>query len=206
MSDTCEQRKRPRMLCWPPQCCVPAFVYAALLSEDIEPIEPQFLARMIGVRVGPGDANPYGLPIASKKKEFGVTAGDAKIAIGRLLDMHANHLGFRHIPFSTIQFELYPDVLREALESKCYVGAGVDPSRLPIPALQGLRHVVRLAALDGVRIQFIDDCSQTPSLIEIDWDTLERAILAVDDGFWVIGRKECLAFKNSLPISGVTSL
>lgn len=184
---------------WPPHCCVPAFVHAALLAEGVVPPEPRYLAHAIGVQVGSTDPNPFGLQVTADADERGVKPAHAVGTISRILADCAPFLAFRHVPFTTITFQLFEDVLAEALARRCTVGAGVDPSLLPLPSIPHQRHVVHVIHYSDHRADFVDDSAGAGPPIRVDWLTLERAVHAVCDGFWILGRQERLNLQHCLP-------
>lgn len=192
------RRQGETIPCWPPHCCVPAFVHASFISRGLTPPPPHILARALGVRIGPGDPNPFGLDVALNPLERGVCPSDAVLKLNTLLVECAPGHAFRHIPFRTIAHEQYNSVLAAALAALCSIGVGVDPAQLPIVASPEQRHVVALLEIVEDGVTFCDD-STGGEHGHISWDALERAVLDVADGYWVIGHESALNLPDCLP-------
>ena len=174
---------------WPPQCCVPAFVFGGLSHLGAKINAPLVLPSFLGVRVGPQDSNPLGLPVARMNETTGITASAATIAIATVLAGIDGNFGFRHLPFSKIEFGLYEDVLRHALDRGVVVGVGVKWSELRTSGSdESPLHLLRVTSFDeGVLTLFDDSHELEVPRFQQDWRNVERAILAAGDGFWLLG-------------------
>jgi len=186
---------------WPPHCCVPAFVEGALGQLGYAAPSQEALARVLRVTVGPSDPNPFSLPISADASEWGVRPEVAADAIEQVVSAANQSLAFRHIPFSTIALESYRAVLAAALRGGACVGTGIDPLRLKLGNVPDRRHLVRVRALSGSTVSFIDDSADAPTPIEESWGLLEFAVLDVADGFWLIGSVTALTLDYCLPFS-----
>lgn len=181
---------------WPPHCCVPAFVHAALLHYGVSVKVPETLPSILGVVVGPNDANPLALPI-SRSQIRGVTASEARQRINQLFIELGLPVRFRHVPLKHIDFGLYEDVLECALARELVVGVGVEYSRLAASERRS-QHVLRVLRTTNHRVSLFDDSGETePAHLTAHWDDLERAILAAPDGFWLVGLPEQLALQHT---------
>lgn len=122
---------------WPAQCCVPAFLYAAVssLAQRVLPEGPvtrRALARLMGVTLSPDDANPWGLPTSSLPSDWGVSPAQALEvfpAVAALLGAQADLvLGIR--PMDEIPFRLYEDELLELGAKNAVVAVSFDHAAL----------------------------------------------------------------------------
>lgn len=188
---------------WPPHCCVPAFVHAALEIFGIPFEAPFTLPTLLGVRVGPADSNPLALPVAAPGEVCGVTASEAERSINRLFHDLELPLHFRHVPFNEITLRLYDDVLRCALDRELVVGLGLDYSQLVTPkGKSGTLHVLRVLTMANNQLLLFDDSHECrPPQFSCSWDEVERTVLAVPDGYWLIGSSANLALAYTLPWS-----
>jgi hypothetical protein len=181
---------------WPPQCCVSAYIYAALSHHGIRYANPSELPALLETSVRPTDANPLGLPVTTDDSTQGVTAAKATRTLGHLLADIAPTIGFRHLPLKVIPLGLYDEILEDALKRGLTVGVGVDVSLLDlgehnVPVL----HVFRVHSFDRHQITLFDDSKEcAPPTIKRSWERIEQAILAAADGFWLIGPEQELAF------------
>lgn len=186
---------------WPPQCCVPAFVHAALLMHGVTIAHPDVLPGILGVRVRPDDDNPLSLPAADAENPPGVAAARADATINRLLRDLATPLRSRRIPFSHVSLGLWEDVLDAALSRSITVGLGLDYGVL-IGRLndRSAQHVLRVVERIPRALHLFDDSGEsTPSSFTVDLDRVERAALAISDGFWMIGPAQELDLPGTLP-------
>lgn len=185
---------------WPPQCCVPAFVDAALRQLGVVPPERTELAKQIGVQVGPNEGNPFGLDTAESNRERGVTVEVATLTINRLLEKMRCDLAFRHIRLHEIALDGGISVLQEALGRQLAVGVGVDYQRISRGPSPETRHVLRVLGLAEQRVTVVDDSGEdSRGTFELPWDELEMAIRAAADGFWILGVANALEFPLTLP-------
>src|SRR5208337_438145 len=175
---------------WPPQCCVPAFLYAALKSNGVAVKPPAALPARLGVRVSPGDANPFKLPVAIPPEPSGVTVAEITKRITAILQQLNPDLGFRHLRLKEIPFELYEVFLEKALRIGLTVGVGVNYAnflsarRSRDPTL----HVFRVISVITNTVTLFDDSGECkPGKVIENWVTIERAALSADDGFWLVG-------------------
>lgn len=186
---------------WPPQCCVPAFVQSALRELGVACPTGPALARILGVRVERDQANPFDLPLATRSDPAGVRAADAEKDINLLCWRLGAPVHFRHVPFLTIACEAWEEVLREADDAGAIVGVGVDYRRLSgtgsnRPAL----HVLRILGAGGGALSVRDDSGEsTPDTFEVDRERLLSSVLAVPDGFWIMGAERCMTLRFALP-------
>ncbi len=186
---------------WPPQCCVPAFLYAAIIELGIPFDKPEQLPAMLGVRVVRNEANPFGLLTAETTESAGISAASAAKAIEIFLRNNATTLRFRHIRLCEITLGLCEDVLREALRRKVIVGIGVDYSILS-GQQSGERplHVFRVSSIEQSTLTLFDDSGECePRVIDVSWDAAEHATVAADDGLWLIGSVPSLQLPYTLP-------
>jgi hypothetical protein len=188
---------------WPPRCCVPAFLFAALSTRKIVIREPQLLARALGVKVAKGDANPLDLPIAQPSEPSGVSSSHAAQTISNFLRDMNSPIRFRHIKLNEITFGLYEDVLGEALKRGVAAGIGVDCANLYADqAMETSLHVFRVVRLKANEITLVDDSHETrPSEFTLPWIRAERASLAASDGFWLVGNFNDLVLPHTLPFA-----
>ena len=185
---------------WPPQCCVPAFVHRSIQLVGVEPPRPEQLAFAFNVKVDSLDPNPWNLPVSSSREDRGVVLQRATQIIPSILSDIAPHIQFRHIPFNTIALELYKEVLSEALGRALPVGVGVDPHVLSIPNAEAEnRHILRIESVQERQVHLVDDSSGRATPLAVPWEVLERAVIAIADGYWIFGRESDLDFSNTLP-------
>jgi len=176
---------------WPPCCCVAAFVEAALREFGHGVDDRRALAAELGIRVGERDGNPWDLPIEADSERRGLLKADAERRLPSVLRKYDADLRFRHVPFNMVTLRLYPELLAQALEQGCVVGVGVDMALLRCE--QGsLRHVLRVQGPSSEsRVTLLDDSrASPPARMESDWERVERAVRHIDDGFWIIGRRD----------------
>lgn len=80
-------------------------------------------------------------------------------------------------------------------------GTGFDYSVISGTPLPITRHVARIERGESRRfVMILDDTAGTPPAHHtLQWDRLESAVRAIDDGYWVIGSPESLDFDHALP-------
>ena len=188
---------------WPDQCCVPAFVHAALLRLGVACPVPEALPGILGVRVPPGQENPLGLPLSDDEHPAGVTAVDAERAVNRMCRELNLPIRLRRVPFLTITFDLWEDVLAAALDRGAVVGIGVDYRVLAkADPLSSAQHVLRVVSLQEDALELFDDSGESnPPRLHVDRDRVHRAVLAISDGLWIMGRERDLTLPYTLPWS-----
>lgn len=173
---------------WPPHCCVPAFINAALIRLGYPPDDPYILPGLLGVCVGPKDLNPLKLRVTDDNNERGLSATDAVARINRLFKTQHSNIVFQHVPLKTIAYNLYEEFMEAALENDIVVGIGVDYPILSNNHGPTCRHVLRVERLYSGLVHLFDDSLELdPPHIETDFEQIERASLNVADGFWLIG-------------------
>jgi hypothetical protein len=183
---------------WPPQCCVAAFLVAALKCQGSPYPKPEELPLMLGTRVSIADENPLGLSIVLDEKMKGVSVYSFIELIGPILNKAAPNLAFRYLPFSKIPLGLYEEFLSEALEQKLTIGIGVEFSALKIKSIfSPAFHILRILEIKDSEVILFDDSKESsPPLISISWELVEAAALAADSGFWILGLKKSFNFKK----------
>lgn len=180
---------------WPPACCVAAFIAEALRQFGHPILNRRTLAKQLGIRVGPNKENPWHLTEESDPDLQGLLVSDAKKLMPKILKQYDKNLGFRHIPFRTVAFGLFEEVLNHALKQGCLVAVGFNKAMLF--SEEGIiRHVARITTVnDGLKVLILDDTYGVPARQTIvEWRYLEEAVYSVDDGFWIIGRTDQLEF------------
>jgi len=178
---------------WPPCCCVAAYVATALCICGHPTIDRAWLARQLGIRVGPTDENPWGLPLASDPSLRGLLLSEAEGRIPAVLHQFNSNLSFRHIPFRDVTLNLFSDLLDQAIAQKCVTGAGFNRA-LIFPAPAPIRHVARiLPHSTPEQVVILDDTAGVPpAKLAAAWSALETAVYGIDDGFWLIGKERAL--------------
>ena len=153
---------------WPAQCCVPAFLIAAMRRYAADNLlvlddkSARIAAHTIGVIVGPSDPNPWGLPTSDHSDEHGVTVERAMDNFERLLEQFEmrERLRLAVVPLNTITFELYENALIELSKDGTTIaiafsypdlieGHGARTSTL----LAAGRHLCRLTPLSAKEMQ-----------------------------------------------------
>lgn len=187
---------------WPPHCCVPAFVHAALNANRITPRSPAVLSALLRVRVGAEDENPFGLPVAEPHGVRGVTASDAAQSIQALLADMDSPISFRYVPFNRVPYGMYEEVLHEALLRGLVVGLGLDVAKLDLaPRTSPALHVFRVIGFNNKQVTLFDDSREcSPAEMTRAWDEIELSVLAAFGGFWFFGPKTELALTNAPPL------
>lgn len=186
---------------WPPQCCVPAFVFAAIKQFGIEPPHRKLIAESLSVGVLESDENPWNLHVVTSYIDAGVKPSHAMRCINKLLREYANELRFIHIPFSTIAYGLYDEVIAQSLERSVVVGIGLDWSALSKVGTGGAKHVARVTQMTKKGLQLVDDSSDSSaSSLFASWDTVNWSTREPLDGLWLIGPLDLLTFSSTNPI------
>jgi dCTP deaminase len=180
---------------WPPHCCVPAFLHAALKELGHADIDPAKLATKIGVKVGPLDSNPFGLQVVESATARGVLPSVAVRTINVLLGEINSDFAFRHLRFNEIACDGEFEVLETALRRQLIVGVGLDYSHLDSSVLPQTRHLMRISRAVEHDIELADDF--TGGIQMRRWDHVELASKALLDGFWLIGPRNQLQFPLS---------
>lgn len=186
---------------WPPECCVPAFVHAALIGHGVDCPYPSVIPGILGVKVHAGQENPLGLQLTNEGHPSGITAADADREINRLLVELGGKLAFERVLFSTIIFGMWEEFLEIALALDIVVGVGVDYEILTGKSLRlPAQHVVRVLEKNGEKLVLCDDSGETmPPVFLTSTDILRDAVNAISDGFWMIAPSSALlAVQNDL--------
>lgn len=175
---------------WPSECCVAAFVVAALAQLGYSGTDRVGLARRLGTRVGPDKPNPWGLTVESDPKLVGVQVADAKRLVPPVLKEFNDDLCFRHVPFSKITLGLFAELLNQILSRGAIAGIGFNYAPF-VGRSDTLRHVVRIIPTsDAEKVMLLDDTvGSPPREFLATWAELIPQVHAVSDGFWIIGRR-----------------
>lgn len=186
---------------WPPECCVPAFLHGAMLAKAVAVAVPDVLPSILGVRVRPDQENPLGLALADPRNPPGIRAADAEREINRFFSELELPLRFRRVPFLQIAMGLWEEVLDAALAKGLVVGLGVDYGVLMQRTTpRSAQHVLRVLARKGDQLEVVDDSGETsPARFEVATDRASEAVLAIPDGFWMIGEERDLHLPFTLP-------
>jgi len=178
---------------WPPCCCVAAYLAEALRIHGYTDIDRPWLARELGICVGPADENPWRLPVTPESSLRGVPLSKAQNRIPAVLDHFGSGLRFRHVPFRAVTMNLFPDLLEQATAQKCVAGVGFNRGLL-LGNLARNRHVARIVPHDQPeRAVILDDSmGRPPARSIVEWSALETAVYNIDDGFWLIGSDRAL--------------
>lgn len=192
--------KWERGMRWPPQCCVPAFVNAALIVLDQKFKAPQALPVLLDVKVLPFDDNPLGLNVAGEINQAGVSSKQAAIKLKDILKDTKPKLDFFYVGSNHVSFGLHEEFIKDILEQGAVIGLGLDynilTSQTPNADLN-FRHVLRVIGVKGHTIELFDDSFENE--IQTHLVSLGNAILAmqaVNGGYWILGPAN-LKFKNS---------
>lgn len=184
-----------------PECCVPAFLHAALLEFGFSAPYPEVLPSILGVHVRPGEDNPLGLPLETPRYPAGVRAADASDNISRLLRELELPLRFRHIPFLELLADCQEEGLDAALIGGSVVGLGVD-YRILVgrESPRATQHVMRVISHKVNELKLIDDSDESsPATFSVDWERARQAVLAIADGLWLLGPEEVLRLPFTKP-------
>lgn len=187
---------------WPAECCVPAFLHGAMVVKGVGLAFPEVLPSILGVRVSPHQDNPLGLALADDYHPPGIRAEDAQREINRFFSELELPLCFRLVPFLQITLGLWEDVLDAALARGVAVGLGVDFGVLLERSMpRSAQHVLRVLAHKGDHLEVVDDSGEsTPARFVVTTDRANSAVLAIPDGFWMVGTAEELHLPFTLPL------
>lgn len=172
-----------------------------MTAKSVAIAVPEALPSILGVRVRPDQDNPLGLALADHCYPPGIRAADAEREINRLFLELQLPLRCRRIPFLEISLGLWEDVLDAALTKNVVVGLGVDFGVLvqrttPYKA----EHVLRVLDHKGDHLEVIDDSGEfTLSSFSVTTDRASSAVLAIPDGFWMIGAERDLRLPLTPP-------
>lgn len=182
-------RKAPDKYFWPPECCVPAFLYSALWLRGVEYDKPERLPQILGVKVRKDQANPLNLEIAATHEPTGVASKAVESQINEFLKEAKSGFVFRRMPFSTIIFGMWYEYLIAAQRTEIIVGVGVDYKTITGAVSSDVaQHVFRIIKVDKEIIDLFDDSKESvPVKFSVHTDGLARAVNKISDGFWMIG-------------------
>ncbi len=186
---------------WPPQCCVPAFVHAALVQLGEDCPYPETIPGILGVRVRPDQENPLELALADPAHPPGIRGVDAEREVNRMCREIGSVLRLRRVPFNTIVGELWIDVLDEAMSRGAIVGLGVDYHVLVSRGAsdRSAQHVLRILGREGQLFTLFDDSGESdPATILVDAERLRAAVLPIHDGLWIVNSVTELNFAHTL--------
>lgn len=190
---------------WPPQCCVPAFVHAALVELGFDCAHPEIIPSILDVRVLPDQENPLELKLADAAHPPGIRGSDAERQVNRMCTDLALPLRLRRVPFSTIYAELWEDVLDAALASGAVVGIGVEYNILMGRAMskRSAQHVLRVLSHDAQSSRLFDDSGESdPAVLMFDAERVRASVLSIGDGFWIVNNRMRLNLPYTLPWEG----
>jgi hypothetical protein len=159
------------------------------------------LPSLLGVRVRDGEDNPLCLGIADPSTPAGLRADDAERAINQLFRDIDAPLRFRRVPFREIAMGLWQEVLDAALERGVVVGLGVNFSILRGHSIQrSAQHVLRVLSRRQEELELFDDSGETtPARFSVPTERACAAVLAIPDGFWMVGPEQALHLVHTLP-------
>lgn len=187
---------------WPPQCCVPAFVHAALVQLGEDCPYPETIPGILGVRVRPDQENPLELALADASHPPGIRGADAEREFNRMCREIGSVLRLRRVPFNTIVEQLWIDVLDDAMSRGAVVGLGVDYHVLMTRGTwdRSAHHVLRVLGREDQLFTLFDDSGESdPATILVDTERLHAAVLPIYDGLWIVNSVTELNFAYTLP-------
>lgn len=187
---------------WPPQCCVPAFVYAALVELGVECAYPETIPGMLDVRVLPFQENPLQLRLADATHPPGITGASAEREVNRMCADLELTFRLRRVPFNTIHAELWEDVLEAALASGAVVGLGVEYNLLMGTTMskRSAQHVLRVLHHNAGSVRLFDDSGESvPATITAEADRVRASVLPIEDGLWIMNDRKLLNLRHTLP-------
>jgi hypothetical protein len=186
---------------WPPQCCVPAFVHAALVKFGVDCAYPETIPGMLDVRVLPDQKNPLRLRLADATHPPGISGADAEREVNRMCADLKLPVRLRRVPFNTIQAELWEDVLDAALASGAVAGIGVEYNLLMGTTMskRSAQHVLRVLHRDARSLRLFDDSGESePAAITVDLERVRSSVLPIGDGLWIMNDKSRLNMPYTL--------
>lgn len=170
---------------WPPYTCVACFFFNGLKEFGID-VSPNEIAKRLETKVPKKILNPFNLEESDDERVWGVSVETAKTRIENILAEKAPHLQFKHIPLSTIPYQMYEEVASELFEKKAIVGIGYNFS--DFTEADGInRHVSILRKREGIFILEDFYISTTSTILNIKWNALIASAAKIHDGFWVLG-------------------
>lgn len=171
---------------WPPQCCVPAFVVAALEALGCPIPVPEALPHVLGVRVNANDANPYALPIARTPNQVGVGPVDAVPRIDEALSALGAPARFEHALLSRVPRDSLYEFAQDTLADGGILGIGVQYDQIDDEAPPTALHVLRIEALSDGQATLVDDSGEAASRrVSLPFEQVILAARAAGDGFWI---------------------
>jgi hypothetical protein len=172
-----------------------------MVAKGVDMAAPETLPGILGVRVRPDQDNPLGLALADHRYPPGIRAADAEREINRLFAKLKLPLRCRRVPFLEISLGLWEDLLDAALAKNVVVGLGVDFGVLMQRTTRSkAEHVLRVLAHEGDHLEVADDSGEfTLSSFSVTTDRASEAVLAVPDGFWMIGAEQDLQLPFTSP-------
>ncbi len=185
----------------PPHSCVVTFV-ASALQEYVQTCDLARLAHLLGMRVGPEDANPWNVPIEPDPSLRGITLDRFERAVPSVLLTYAPELRFRYVPFNTIAFGLYDAVLEAALAASCTIGVSYNYAHLQRNA-GTVRHVSRVCRAEFPHHVILSDTTGTDpnDTSRIHWENLCAAVNDISGGYLIIGHARSMSLDYTLPWS-----
>jgi len=176
--------------------CVASWLMGSLLSHGIRtPFDIVEVVQFIDTVFMPHKGNVNGFRTSEDESDWGVSVRSATKTIPRLLDKVAPDLCFHHVPFRAIAFDLFDEFFYDVIRTGAAVGVGFDPSKL-ITKFRSTRHVARATPTEQRSLVSLDDSRDFHA--RVTWEELERAVAAVDDGYWLLARRGSLHFKYAL--------
>jgi hypothetical protein len=169
-------------------------------EQDASIDEPLSVSRELGVRFSENDANPWGLALAGPTEVVGVSSRGATETIPRFLRKIGSSVAFRHVRSKEIAFDLYEEVLTEALKRRLTIGIGVDCASLYNQPIRSFLHLFRVVSYRLGEVILFDDAHEVqPPEQSRPWIEVARASLAANDGFWFLRPPEDLTLPYTLP-------
>lgn len=175
---------------WPPYTCVACYVYNSLRLFNIHE-DKRNIAKALKIKVPKKSDNPFDLEETDKKIKWGVTVDNAKQRIDKLLKNVAPYLGFRHIPLNMIPYQMYEEVIAECLANGLKIGIGYD-----FAIINSSNSIIRhVSFLNKEENRFVIEdyyIKESGLKFEFSFSDVIKSIRKVEDGFWLIGKKEFL--------------
>lgn len=171
---------------WPPQCCVPAFVVAALEALGHPVGVPRTMPSILGVQVGPHDDNPLELRVAPTPLQEGVSAADASARIEELLADLELPVAFFQAPVDAVATDAAEEFVGELLANGVVAGVGVQYDEIEDVAPPSARHILRITGVSAGVATVADDSGEAPQrYFQLPLSKLLGAARSARDGFWL---------------------
>jgi len=172
---------------WPNYTCVLVFFYHSLLKLNYN-YSVYDLAQSLNIRVPTEERNPFNFKYALNIEELGIKSREAEFQINEFLIKKCLPIRLRYIPFNSIPYKMYDNLLVRLLKEDLIIGFGYNYANCKETNEEIIKHVSFINSFKNDVVEVMDYYIDRKGISwEISYELFVKIVSEVNDGYWVIG-------------------